>query len=382
MLVRGAVETDIEFMVSAYASAFAFGRERTEGYIQDTGLANFYVVEADDVPAAVFALISTGHFFGGAAVPACNIAHVAISPEHRGAGLAATILDAALHEAANRGAAVASLFASTRPLYRKWGFELAGSEIVYEAETAELHKLKTPFNCRRVVQSEAISSISHIYSRLCSSENGILDRRSPHWNALMRSGDNNLSTFVFSDGRDDVGYTVLDTSDANCLVLRDWTALSGSAAKQILKFLGTFSTVYPRVRWHGAPHDMLVFNMPDKGWRLAHQEEFLMRVLSPAHALTSRGYDCAPATLGIEIVGEEKREKLHLSVENGSATCQDLNDGDVDISIGLAQFATLFSGFRSADFLKKAGWIEGDDRAIKLCNSIFAGPAPWVGEHF
>ena len=31
-----------------------------------------------------------------------------------------------------------SLFGSARPVYRKCGFELAGSEIVYEAETAAL----------------------------------------------------------------------------------------------------------------------------------------------------------------------------------------------------------------------------------------------------
>lgn len=382
MRIRGVGESDIEFAVSAYASAFAFDRARTVSYIVNTGLANFYVVENGAAPAAVFALIDSGHFFGGVAVPACNIAHVAISPEYRGAGLAATILEAGLQEATNRGAAIASLFASTRPLYRKWGFELGGSEIVYEADTAEFYRLKTQFNCRRIGQSEAIATIGPIYTELCLSENGVLHRRDAHWNALIRAAETSLSTYVFSDGSNDVGYVVLDTSDPNCLTMRDWVALSGSAAKQILKFLGTFSTVYPRVRWHGAPEDILIFNMPDKGWRLAHQEEFLMRILSPKLALTSRGYRCAEASLAIEVVGEKGHERLHLSVENGIASCHDLGGGKADISIGVAQFATLFSGFRSAAFLKKAGWIVGDDRAIKLCNTIFAGPAPWVGEHF
>ncbi|MGO7216283.1 GNAT family N-acetyltransferase, partial [Rhizobium ruizarguesonis] len=84
-------------------------------------------------------------WFGGRAVPACNIAHVAILPEYRGLGLADAILEDAGAIAASRGALVTTLFASTRPVYRRGGYELAGSEIVYEAETSELYKIKEKY---------------------------------------------------------------------------------------------------------------------------------------------------------------------------------------------------------------------------------------------
>lgn len=382
MSVRGAVASDVNFIVEAYASAFAFSRDRTVTYINNTGLPSFHIIENDSQQAAVFALIETGHWFGGQVVPACNIAHVAISPEHRGTGLAGKILDFACEEAVRRGAMVASLFASTRPVYRKAGFELAGSEMIYEADTSELYKIKDSFKCRRIAVDEAVSAMKPLYDSSCTSQSGVLDRSDAHWNALMLSVDGELSTFVFEKDGADVGYVLLDTGNPECLVLRDWVSHSGSAARQILKFLGTFSTVYPKVRWHGGPQDPLVFAMPDKGWRLAHQEEYLMRVLSPELALSSRGYGCGPATLRIQITGGQEKQSLLLKVENGKGTCREDLAGEVDITVGIAQFATLFSGFRSADFLHRAGWIIGGAEAIKRCTDIFSGPAPWVAEHF
>lgn len=382
MSMRGADSRDMDFIVHAYASAFAFGRNRTIEYVENTGLSNLHVIEQASGPAAVFALIETGHWFGGRVVPACNIAHVAIIPEHRGSGLAATILDFACAEALRRGAVIASLFASTRPVYRKSRFELAGSEIIYEADTSELYKIKEHSQCRCITNESVLSAIDPIYREHCRHQNGVLERSTAHWNALLQAAGDEISTFVFEAEGKDIGYVVLDTGDAECLLLRDWVALTGLAARQILKFLGTFSTVYPRVRWHGAPQDPLVFAMPDKGWRLVHQEEFLMRILSPKEALLARGYAFNSGTLRIAVDVGPGSQSIKLSVENGRASCEDSFSGSPDITVGVAQFATLFSGFRSAYFLGQAGWIMGDVDAIKRCNDIFSGPASWVGEHF
>ena len=380
--MRVATNSDIEFIVAAYASAFAFGRDRTTAYVEHTDVTNFHVIEHSGRPAAVLALIETGHWLGGRIVPACNIAHVAIMPEYRGLGIAGTILDFAASEAANRGALVASLFASTRPLYRKFGFELAGSEIIYEADTRELYKVMGQFQCRSVEKAQTRLAIEPIYAEHCRTQAGVLHRSDAHWNGLLHASGDELSTYVFEHDGQDAGYVVLDTGNPEGLVLRDWVALSGATARQILKFLGTFSTVYPRVRWHGAPQDALTFEMPDKGWHLFHQEEFLMRILSPKLALAARGYEGASGQLRIDVRGPSQNHSLLLTVEGGIGACEEDAPGFADITIGLAQFATLYSGFRTAQFLAKAGWIVGESAAIKHCDNIFAGPAPWVGEHF
>jgi predicted acetyltransferase len=381
-IMRVAINSDVDFIVAAYASAFAFSRTRTTEYIEHTGLSNFHVIEHSGRPAAVLALIETGHWLGGRVVPACNIAHVAISPEYRGLGIAGTILDFAASESVKRGAVVASLFASTRPLYRKSGFELAGSETIYEADTSELYKIKEPLECRRLEKGQVRGAIEPLYAQHCRTQAGVLDRSDAHWNVLLQASGDELATYVFEHDGQDVGYIVLDTGSPEGLVLRDWVALSGATARQILKFLGTFSTVYPRVRWHGAPQDALTFEMPDKGWRLVHQEEFLMRILSPMLALGARGYPCSSGQLRIDVLEPSKKHSLLLTVEHGIGACEEDASGAADITIGLAQFAALYSGFRSTEFLARAGWIVGESGAIKHCDSIFTGPTPWVGEHF
>jgi predicted acetyltransferase len=377
MVVRKAETADMPFIVDAYRLAFAFSEAHTLNYVGMTGIDCFRILERDGMHAAVWAVISCGHWFGGRAVPAANIAHVAIQPEFRGSGLAADILDMACADAREHGACVASLFASTRPVYRRSGFNLAGHEMIYEAETSELYKVRQDVRCRCIPAAEARAVLEPIYRRACLQEAGLLDRHDAHWNSRLDETGSIPSVFVF--GKEE-GYAVIDTSNPDIVEIRDWAALNGAAARQILKFIGTFSTVYGKVRWHGAPHDALIFAMPDKGWSLAHQEEFLMKILDPEGALNARGYACEQAGLTLVIEGEGQHT-VHLAVRDGKANCVANGEGPV-LSIRSSHFPGLFSGFRSAAFLQRAGCLKGAPQAIALADRIFAGPPPWVAEHF
>ncbi|WP_081493264.1 sterol carrier protein domain-containing protein [Rhizobium sp. CF142] len=63
------------------------------------------------------------------------------------------------------------------------------------------------------------------------------------------------------------------------------------------------------------------------------------------------------------------------SVDRGSQT-------PVTVSIDAAQLPSLYTGFRSAAFLRRAGGLNESDEAIMMLDRAFAGLAPWVGEHF
>ncbi|EJJ28125.1 GNAT family N-acetyltransferase [Rhizobium sp. CF142] len=377
MITRSASQDDLPYIVDAYRLAFAFDEARTTNYVSMVGLEHFRVLEVDGLQAAVWALLPSGHWLGGKAVPAANIAHVAISPEHRGTGLAGVLLEAACKDAMRAGALIASLFASSRPVYRKAGFNLAGSEIIYEAETAQLYRVREEAASTRL-DLEKVGVLRDIYDRSCRIDAGRLDRSDAHWNCLLDRSSSIPSAFVF--GQND-GYVLLDTADPDCLVLRDYASLNGSASRQILKFLGSFSTVYPRVRWHGAPHDPLIFALPDKGWHLTHQEEFLLKLLDPAEALSRRGYACADMHFSLEIHGQDI-EHLSVSIVDGIASVNQDRHAAMTVSIAAIQLPSLYTGFRSAAFLRHAGGLDGPDEAIMMLDRAFAGPAPWVGEHF
>ncbi|ANM04641.1 SCP2 sterol-binding domain-containing protein [Rhizobium phaseoli] len=377
MVVRKAAKTDLSLIVDAYRLAFAFDEERTRRYVEMTGLEHFRILDQDGKSAAVWAVVPCGHWFGGRVVPAASIAHVAIQPEFRGGGLAAEILHLSCEEARGDGAIVASLFASTRPVYRRAGFNLAGHEMIYEAETSELYKLRQELRSRRLPLEDARDVLEPIYRAACLGQSGLLDRHDAHWNVHFNTAKSVPSVFVLGD---DEGYAVLDTSKPGLIEIRDWAAINGAAARQILKLVGTFSTVFERVRWHGAPQDALVFAMPDKGWRLVHQEEFLVRVLDPASALVGRGYASSDAELTLALDGGSP---LRISIRRGRADfAPGAACGGNVLSVQASHFASLYSGFRSASFLHRAGVVDGDPETVRLADNVFAGPSPWVAEHF
>ncbi len=179
-----------------------------------------------------------------------------------------------------------TLFASARPVYRKCGFELAGSGMICEAETSAL-PVRADLEFHRVEPDDPV--IRRAYDRKTSSEAGLLDRTERHWKEILRAPSHGLQAYA-AGGEALAAHAIVDESDTDCTTVRDRRAVDLEAATGLLAFPGRFRSVYRRVRWHGGPHDDLVAAMPDKGWRLALQEEWLARIIDPKAALEHRGY--------------------------------------------------------------------------------------------
>ncbi|CDX51244.1 GCN5-like N-acetyltransferase [Mesorhizobium plurifarium] len=366
---------DASDIINLLSWAFGFSKIRSEEYIANAGLASLRLLrDKDGLPMACAALLETAHVFHRRPVRAVNIAHVAIAPERRGQGLAVPLVDALCEEAKANGAAVATLFASTRPVYRKAGFELAGHEIVYEAETAALPSASR-LGFERVELDD--QRLAGAYAEKTLRESGLLVRGTAHWNELRRAPTDALAAYL-AEG--EAAYLILDTGNEARLEVRDWFAASPEAALGLLSFLARFRSVYPAVRWHGAPHDDLVAATPDKGWRLAHQEEWLLRVLDPVAALRQRGYHVDAARLALRI-GEAP--PLEIDIRAGKAEVGEAAGAlGGAVSLQPTAFAQLFTGFRSASKLAQYGLVSGDSADIRRCDQLFAGSPPWVAEHF
>ncbi len=359
--------------------AFGFTADRSAEYLRNVGVETFFVLRHGSDLLACAALLETRHRFGGRWVPAANIAHVAIAPEARGSGLARPIVDALGRAAASRGAAMATLFASARPVYRKCGFELAGSEMIYEAETSTL-PARTDLEFRRVDLDDP--RLSAAYDEKTLAEAGLLDRTERHWREIKRAPGHALEAYAVGDRRFSA-YALVDASDPNRLDVRDWYAATHASASGLLAFFGRFRSVYPLVRWHGGPHDDLVAAMPDKGWRLAHQEEWLARMLDPKAALEARGFPVRDGALRFSIAeADGTRSHYGLQIASGVATVSEGSNGDAPtLALSAATFATLFTGFRSASRLARQGLIETDAEGARIADLVFSGPAPWLAEH-
>ncbi|WP_245452035.1 GNAT family N-acetyltransferase [Mesorhizobium waimense] len=369
---------DAPEIASLLSWAFGFSKERSDEYIANVGLGSLRLLRGAGMRVdACAALLETAHIFHGKPVSAANIAHVAIAPECRGQGLAVPFVDAMCEEAQRNGAAIATLFASTRPVYRKSGFELAGHEIIYEAQTISLpvaSKLafeRVDLDDPRIASNYAVKTLG---------EAGLLSRCPAHWNELRRKPTDALAAYL-AEG--DAAYLILDMGNKTCLTVRDWYTGSPEAAQGVLSFLARFRSVYPAVRWHGGPQDDLVAAMPDKGWRLAHQEEWLAGVLDPAAALRQRGYHVEDARLALRIGQAETPLALEIEIKAGAVEVREATGTPCPtISVQAPAFVQIFTGFRSASKLAQYGQVIGSAVDIRLCDQLFAGPLPWVAEHF
>jgi len=80
--------------------------------------------------------------------------------------------------------------------------------------------------------------------------------------------------------------------------------------------------------------------------------------------------------------GMEPRE-LRVEIASGMARVTHRNnDENPAVSVDGPSFTTLFTGFRSALNLALECALFGRPDAAQLCNLAFAGPLPWVAEHF
>lgn len=371
--IEPATTKDVAAIAHLLSCAFGFSKARSQEYLANIGLETLRFIRGEDGrPVVCAGLLQTAHVFHRKPVKAANIVHVAVAPERRGQGLAVPFVDSLCDEAAKNGAAIATLFASTRPVYRKAGFELAGHELVYEAETAALPSTsRLAFGRVELDDPRLVTA----YAEKTLREAGLLVRDAAHWNELRRAPTDALAAYL-AEG--ETAYLILDMGDKARLVIRDWFAASSEAALGLLSFLARFRSVYPVVRWHGAPHDDLVAAMPDKGWRLAHQEEWLLRVLDPAAALRQRGYHVDHARLTFRI-GEAA---LQVEVSGGAVEVRKAGTSGPAVSVQPTGFVQLFTGFRSASKLAHYGLLAGDSADIRRCDQLFAGPPPWVAEHF
>jgi predicted acetyltransferase len=244
----------------------------------------------------------------------------------------------------------------------------------------EMDRENTPdfINVTRPVTKRNFDVIrAKTYAAKAAQEAGLLNRGQPHWNELRRKSTDALAAYLAAG---EAAYLILDMGNEDCLDVRDWYAGSPEAAQGVLSFLARFRSVYPVVRWHGGPHDDLVAAMPDKGWRLAHQEEWLARVLDPATALRQRGYHADDARLALRI--GEAETALEIEIKAGAVEVREATGACPTVVLQTQAFVQIFTGFRSASKLAQYGQIVGTAADIRLCDQLFAGPSPWVAEHF
>jgi predicted acetyltransferase len=125
-----AVEDDDAFQ-QVVGRTFRFDPGYWEIFQQRIGRENLRAVHDAGRLIGGLGFYRTAQWFGGRTIPCAAVAAVGVAPAARGGGAAAFLMGSLLPELHADGVPLATLYASTQRLYRKVGFEQAGSRTCY-----------------------------------------------------------------------------------------------------------------------------------------------------------------------------------------------------------------------------------------------------------
>lgn len=241
----------------------------------------------DELVASITRLpVST--WLDGERVPTTGIASVAIAPEHRGRGLARTLVEHALEQGRTNGDRIASLFATDPGIYHGRGFEVVGRRRTVDVPTSELVGFRSNHELRRAT-SDDLPAIREVYTAWARTRNGPLTR--DHLSRLDQWFTTMTGVTLAIDGDDVVGYAAWQRGpgyrpDSAWIQVPELVARDQGARDSLLWMFGTFSTVVGTVRITAPSEDLdLPGATPHDNWL------FMARTLDDTFALPASRFD-------------------------------------------------------------------------------------------
>jgi predicted acetyltransferase len=391
-----APQDDRELSAFLDIAAFVYNmpRDMTGRYAESVGAANFRICRLNEEVIGGLALIPCGQYFGGKSVPMNGVALVATAPEFRGRGAASALLREALRELRAEGWAISSLYPATVPLYRRAGYELAGSRHEVHLHLREMNLQDRDMHVRPVAPSDR-PALDALHRARAARQPGNLQRTEFFWKRVeARRGEpahgyaalNNagaIEGFVY------ILYVKSDTAHYQ-LHLTDFTASTPAAARRLFTFLQDHFTLADHATIFGSVNDPLLMILPERTYHAKLMDRWMLRIVDVGAALSARGYPKGVAgELHLDVEDDvltDNNGRYVLEVKDGRAEVAAGGNGDVKIDVrGLA---SLYSGFASprdlitTDHLSIADHVQDPSAALDIATTLFAGPMPTMVDAF
>ncbi|AKU90963.1 GNAT family N-acetyltransferase [Vulgatibacter incomptus] len=370
------------------ALAFAFPVEDSRAWLDRVLIENVRVHREDERVAGGLIAYPLGQWFGGRSVPMAGIGGVGVEPAAQGKGVATRMMRTAMRELAAEGYALSCLYPATQPLYRRAGYERAGSnfEIRVPANLLALGDRSLPLRPATPKDLEAIRALHREHGR---ARPGSVDRSPQLWQRILDPWRTPKPTgfVVERDGAID-GYCFFARTHKpegrQALKVNDMVAASPQAATRLLTFLGDHQSLVDDVSWSGGDADPLLALLREPRHSVEIRDVWMLRILNVAKALSARGYPRGfSASLDLEIFDEvipTNRGRFVLDVAGGEARVR--SGGDGSLKMHVRGLAPLYTGYLPASNLALIGLLEGDEAAQELATALFAGPAPAMSDFF
>jgi predicted acetyltransferase len=388
--VRSIEESLEEYTSIAVESLLVSDPDTWRTYIDRIGPENVRGVYDGARLAGGLAFYRMGQWFGGKELPCAGVSGVAISAADRGSGACGELLRSLLVELHAEGMPIASLYASTQSLYRKVGFEHAGTQTQYSIPIQSIGSGDRSLPVHRF-RSPPIDKLDHVARRRAVATNGHLGRTEGLWQRLLcPHGASGTITYLLGDAENPEGYAIFRTGSRDGgvpqpLVSTDVAANTPAALRRLLTLVRDHRSMCDSFQWYGSPNDPIHFLAEEQWVTIGEFMRWMLRIVDLPKALQGRGYDkSVTGELHLEIndpLLPQNSGRWLVRVAEGNATAE--RGGSGSLAMDVRALAPLYSSLYSADELVSSGAIRATDTdQIRLANRVFAGPAPWMTEIF
>jgi predicted acetyltransferase len=377
--------------------AFAAQHRRTYNWTQEAyddwvakraeRVEDLRIVRSGDRVAGGLSLIPMGQWFGGRSIPMTGIGGVGVDPQERAGGLASALMRSVVEELHAGGTALSALYPATQPVYRRVGYELAGSFVNYSV-AANLIDSRDRSLQIEVCDPVDRDLLSRLYVARAQRTNANLDRSEKFWNRITDNPKGDVHTYVVSGDSGAEGYIVFrqlsEKGWGYDLNLRDVVALTPGAGRRLWTFFADHRSFAGKVKWIGGPADPFTFHLREQDWAVDKSWNWMLRIVDVERALGERGYPSGlEAELHLDVADDivpANNTSFVLRVAGGKGEVARGGRGSVKIDVrGLAP---MYAGFLGAEELTATGYIDGPDEDLAIATAIFGGPAPWLADFF
>ncbi len=334
-----------------------------------------------------------GSWFGGAAVPTCGIAAVAVAPEHRGRGLLKPLFAAVLADAVDRGQPLSTLFPTANGIYRSLGYELVSSFDTVAVPTAQLATAPPVATTTRRATAADLPAIQEVYTAWASAQNGPLTRTGPRFHLDDLLGDVTAVTLAVAGDRI-TGFLTWQRGDSYepdaVLTVEDLVAVDADALRALWQVLASFASVTGTVRLTTSGDDPARHVLRTATWNVVARHPYMLRLLDLPGAMDALAAEppLAPATVELTVTGDRLGlldGSYAITVGDGVAACERTGSpaprDDVP-ALTASGVGLLWAGSQSCANLRHLGHLAGPDHHDDVLDALFGGRQLHIRDYF
>ena len=346
----------------------------------------FGALRGDDVigTARFLNMVQCWH---GRLVPMAGVAGVKVAPEARGGGTGRALTAALLAEIEARGYPLSALYPATAPLYRSFGYEIAGGRYQVTLPGRSLRALLPPEagpkdqdTLRRSGPADA-AEISAVIERSYSAARVSGPVNHDLATSALLLDDEDVYSYLSDDA-----FVCYGWSPRHEITVYFSVACTPAAIRAVWSLIASHASIAETVHAVAGPADPVGWLTAEPDARLRRIGEWMLRVVSAPAAVAARGF---PAGLRVSVPLTLADPQFpanagtwRLTVADGRGTLtRGPEDRGAALRLGPRGLAALYAGTPLAT-LRMAGLAsEGDPAADAALDAAFAA-TPYMLDHF